>query len=110
MYKIITSIAVLFFSINVAATDIELLHAKEWAVPKQASTLLTMPAISKSMQKLQQNVNSVLRLKYPGGDEGTLWVNELRSWLIALGLSSKRIELVPGSAISTTIELEVLPI
>ena len=77
-------------------------------MPKKATTILAMPAVHKSMKKLQRNVNSFLKLKYPGGDEGTLWANELRSWLIALGLSSKRIELVPGSAISTTIELEVL--
>lgn len=110
MNRIITSIIVLFFSINIYAADVELLHLKEWSVPKKAVTLLTMPAINKSMQKLKNNENSILMLKYPGGDEGSLWVNELRSWLIALGLSSKRIELIPGSAISTTIELEVLPV
>ena len=110
MNKYIISLVAVFFSVNVFAADVELLHAKEWSVPKQATTLLTMPAINNSMKKLQKNVNTVLKLKYPGGDEGTLWVNELRSWLIALGLSSKRIELVPGSAISTTIELEVLAI
>ena len=98
----------LFFATNIFAADVELLHANEWSVPKQASTVLEMPAIHKSMKKMQINANSLLKIKYPGGDEGTLWVNELRSWLIALGLSSKRIELVPGSAISTTIELEVV--
>ena len=87
----------------------ELLHANEWSVPKQATTILTMPAISSVMEKLQKNVNSSLMIKYPGGDEGTLWANELRSWLVALGLSSKRIELIPGSAVSTIIELDVLP-
>lgn len=105
---IISGAIALLFTTNIFAAEIELLHSNEWSVPKQATTILAMPAIRKSMQKLQINVNSILKLKYPGGDEGTLWVNELRSWLIALGLSSKRIELVPGSAISTTIELEVL--
>ena len=109
MMKMIIITALLFFSITSFAADVELLHAKEWSVPKKALTLLEMPAIKKSMLKLQENSGSVLKLKYPGGDEGTLWVNELRSWLISLGLSSDRIELVPGSAISTTIELEVLP-
>jgi len=108
MNKFIFIAVILFFAANTFASDIELLHANEWSVPKQTATLLAMPAIHKSMQKLQKNVNSLLKIKYPGGDEGTLWANELRSWLIALGLSSKRIELVPGSAISTTIELEVL--
>jgi hypothetical protein len=108
MNRFIISTVFMFFISNTFAADIELLHAKEWSVPKKATTLLAMPAISKSMQKLQKNVNSFLKIKYPGGDEGTLWVNELRSWLIALGLSSNRIELVPGSAVSTAIELEVL--
>lgn len=107
MNRFIISTIILFFVANIFAADVELLHANEWSVPKQTATLLAMPAIHASMQKLQ-NVNSSLRIKYPGGDEGTLWVNELRSWLIALGLSSRRIELVPGSAISTTIELEVI--
>lgn len=101
-------LASLLFATNIFADNVELLHAKEWSVPKQATTLLEMPAIYNSMQKLQKNQNTNLKIKYPGGDEGTLWVNELRSWLIALGLSSNRIELIPGSAISTTIELEVL--
>jgi hypothetical protein len=108
MYKRIFSIVLMIFASNSFAADIELLHANEWSVPKQTSTILAMQAINKSMLKLQNNVNSLLKIKYPGGDEGTLWANELRSWLIALGLSSKRIELIPGSAISTTIELEVL--
>ncbi|MCK4864253.1 MAG: hypothetical protein KAT06_02410 [Gammaproteobacteria bacterium] len=108
MNRLITGVITLFFVTNVFSADVELLHANEWSVPKKAAIILMMPAIQKSMEKLQKNVNSTLKIKYPGGDEGTLWVNELRSWLIALGLSSNRIELVPGSAISTTIELEVI--
>lgn len=108
MRKLIISTVMLLFTSNLFAADVELLHANEWSVPKQSTTILAMPAIHKSMNKLQKNVNTVLKIKYPGGDEGTLWVNELRSWLIALGLSSTRIDLVQGSAISTTIELEVL--
>lgn len=108
MKRMILVVITLFLSANILAAEVELLHASEWSVPKKASTILAIPPIKNSMRKLQRNVNSFLKLKYPGGDEGTLWANELRSWLIALGLSSKRIELVPGSAISTTIELEVL--
>lgn len=108
MKRLIPVVITLLFSASLFAAEVELLHANEWSVPKKATTILAMPAIQNSMKKLQRNVNSFLKLKYPGGDEGTLWANELRSWLIALGLSSNRIELVPGSAISTTIELEVI--
>lgn len=108
MSKLVGSLFLLFFVTNLFAAEIELLNLNDWAVPKQSSTVLAMPAIQKSMRKIQNNANSRLKIKYPGGDEGTLWASELRSWLVALGLSSKRIDLVPGSSISTAIELEVL--
>ena len=109
MKTLILSGFLLIISGTSFADNVELLHANEWSVPKKATTLLAMPAIKNSMDKMKSNVQSRLQIKYPGGDEGTLWVNELRSWLVALGLSSKRIKLEPGSAISTTIELEVIP-
>ena len=108
MKRLIINVIIMFFATTALAADVELLHANEWMRPKSATTLMEMPAVSKSMRKLQKDTDSTLSIKYPGGDEGTLWANELRSWLIALGLSSRRIELVPGSAISTTIEFEVL--
>jgi len=108
MSKSFIATVMLIFVTNAFAADVELLHANEWSVPKQTVTVLAMPAINKSMRKLQNDTNSILKIKYPGGDEGTLWANELRSWLVALGLSSNRIDLIQGSAISTTIELEIL--
>lgn len=107
MNKLTTGVILLFLMQYVFAADVEFLGVNEWSVPKKAATILAMPAIQNSMQKLQNDLTSLLKIKYPGGDEGTLWANELRSWLIALGLSSKRIELIPGSANSTIIELEV---
>ena len=108
MNKICLNAIVLLLIVSPVASAVEILHANEWAIPKQAETILAMPAISKSMQIIQNSPSNTLRIRYPGGDEGTLWANELRSWLIALGLSSNRIDVVPGSASASTIELEVL--
>ena len=108
LYKTISLTIFVLFSMPAFAADIYVLHADEWRVPKSSATLLEMPAVFKSMQMLQGNFKAHLLIKYPGGDEGTLWVNELRSWLVALGLSSKRIELAQGSATSASIEFEVL--
>ena len=102
------AVILMFLVSTVYAGDTVLLHASEWAVPKQASTILSIPSIHKVMQEIQTTNNSILKIRYPGGDEGTLWANELRGWLVALGLSSKRIELIPGGTISATIELEVV--
>lgn len=108
MSRLIIITIIMFFTTLSAVAEPELLHANDWLLPKKASAILNMPAIHKSMIKIQNNPDSILSLKYPGGDEGTLWVTELRSWLVTLGLSSSRIRLVQGSAISTTIEFDIL--
>ncbi|MFK5913286.1 MAG: hypothetical protein QM484_02850 [Woeseiaceae bacterium] len=99
---------IFFISKISVAANVELIQANDWLIPKSSVTLLTMPAVSVVMEQLQKDSNAKLQVKYPGGDEGTLWANELRSWLVALGLSSTRIELVLGSTLSTAIELRVL--
>lgn len=88
-----------------------LLTAEQWAVPRQVDSLLHMPAIASAMQEIRTYPGSRLIIRYPGGDEGTLWAYELRGWLISLGLSSQDIELLPGSGMPRSIELEVqLPV
>lgn len=81
---------------------------EQWAVPKQAEVVLNMPAIAKVFAALQAFPEGQLLVRYPGGDEGTLWAHELRSWLVSLGISMKNIELRPGSMDGAVIELLVL--
>ena len=85
------------------------LSAPQWAVPKTGETVRTMPVLISVMRELRVNPGSHLLVRYPGGDEGTLWAHELRGWLVSLGLASQRIELQQGSASGTALELTVLP-
>jgi hypothetical protein len=85
-----------------------ILTAEQWAVPRNVQTIIQMPALAGAMAELQATPGGRLLIRYPGGDAGTLWMNELHSWLVSLGLSSADMERVPGSANSQVIELEVL--
>lgn len=85
------------------------LTAEQWAVPRNVETIIQMPALASAMAELQATPGGRLLIRYPGGDAGTLWMTELHSWLVSLGLSSADMERVPGSANSQVIELEVLP-
>ena len=67
--------------------------------------ILVLPALVAAMRQLQKGQH--LQLLYPGGDAGSLWAHELRAWLVALGLSSQRIELLPGSRREDAIEVRV---
>ena len=86
-----------------------ILTAEQWAVPRNVETIIQMPALARAMAELQATPGGRLLIRYPGGDAGSLWLTELHSWLVALGLSSTEMEIVPGSANSQVIELEVLP-
>ncbi len=78
-----------------------------WSVPRRAESLITLPALSEAVHALRATPGSHLILRYPGGDAGTLWVNELESWLVALGVPREQLEKTPGSPDPQRIELEV---
>lgn len=52
---------------------------------------------------------ATIEIRYPGGDEGSLWAGELADWLVALGIPSNRIQLTPGSARADRIDLVIVP-
>lgn len=81
--------------------------AAEWSQPRNGEALLSHPGISAAVQELLRSEDSSLELHYAGGDEGLLWASELRGWLIALGLESARIELVPGGGRKDRLRLQV---
>ena len=80
--------------------------AVEWAQPRTGAALMQHPSLVQVMGELRGGQR--LQLLYPGGDEGSLWAHELQAWLVALGLSSHRIELLPGSPREDAIELRVV--
>ncbi len=77
-------------------------------MPRSAAYLLKLPPLAQAVSQLRVHPDAHLLIHYPGGDEGTLWVNELQSWLVALGVSSELMELIPGSSKQTVIEIEVI--
>lgn len=77
-------------------------------MPRSAAHLLAFSPLAQAIGQLRVHPDAHLLVHYPGGDEGTLWVNELQSWLVALGVSSEQIEMIPGSSKQTVIEIEVV--
>ncbi len=77
-------------------------------MPRSAAHLLSFPPLARAVEQLRVHPDAHLLIHYPGGDEGTLWVNELQSWLVALGVSSELIERIPGSLSQTSIEIDVV--
>lgn len=97
-FKVFILAISLLISINVFAQDVNIeLRAETWDIPRHGETLLEVPELSSVMQKWMADPQQKIELRYPGGEEGELWVEELRDWFVALGVPSSVIQVSPGS-------------
>ncbi|MBD3609235.1 MAG: hypothetical protein HUJ30_01670 [Gammaproteobacteria bacterium] len=100
----------LFFPLFLHAVEKNIFHltAEEWSGPRTGMRIVMMPGVQSAIKALDKSPGSTLILKYPGGDVGTIWGEELRSWLLALGVEMEKMELRPGSPAQDIIEMEIL--
>jgi len=113
----ITVLFIGFFLFVASATSAPLKLAKnktfiltqqQWSVPRDAMSVLSMPAVQSAMQSLVSEQKQSLIVRYPGGEVGMLWASELKGWLVSLGLSSDLINVQAGSLKSEELELQVI--
>jgi hypothetical protein len=98
----------LFFYPSFIFAEAYTLTHEQWSVPKSAEFILEIPAIRSTISEFNQAEQSRIRIRYPGGDTGNLWNDELISWLVALGVPKNRIESIPGTNERSIIKLEVV--
>ena len=84
-----------------------LVRHEQWFLPKNVQSVLAMEPVAGVLSEFDKSPESQLLMVYPGGDEGTLWAHELKAWLVSFGISSRQIELRPGSGDSGIIELRI---
>ncbi|VAW62430.1 hypothetical protein MNBD_GAMMA11-3123 [hydrothermal vent metagenome] len=97
------------FTLNVyAAKNSAVLHAETWDVARHGEVLLKVPELSGIVNEWQKKLQQKIELRYPGGEEGELWVEELKDWLVSLGVPSDNIEMVPGSDAQDVINMVLI--
>ncbi len=77
------------------ATSFEI-GAEQWARPRSGKRVVAYESLQRLVRLLDQHAAAVVNIRYAGGDEGQLWAEELRGWLVALGLPGDRIRLRTG--------------
>jgi len=78
----------------------------QWPTPPSGESVASLESVKRIVMAFDQEESERIVIRYPGGDAGTAWAEELRDWLVALGISSSRVLLQPGSGKAETIVLE----
>jgi type IV pilus biogenesis protein CpaD/CtpE len=87
----------------------ELIHRHDWSRVTSAISVLQLPALQRVIDRYESGEDMVIVIRYPGGDDGNAWAIELRDWLVSFGISSKKIELQPGSGAPGAIAIDAEP-
>jgi hypothetical protein len=84
------------------------ISADEWARPHGGASLATNAGLREVIQGFREKAGREIVIRYHGGDAGQLWAEELRDWLVAMGVPSSAIVLVAGgtdgAAVIVTLE------
>ena len=80
---------------------------EQWDLIKQAEQLLLMPVMQQVTETWSVQQGSGIELRYPGGEEGELWVEELMNSLISLAIPSQYLFAVPSSGEADVIIIKI---
>ncbi len=105
--RLLTSL-LLSLSLSVQADGVtRRITAEEWAAPRSGQAIAGNPVLADLIRDLLRSPARHVVIRYPGGEEGVLWAEELRGWLVALGIASSGIDLIPGGPDPEAIELRL---
>ena len=94
---------------TVVAAPVETeLHAEQWELSRNGERLLAIDGLAELVKQWSSDNRQKIELQYPGGEEGELWVHQLMDWLVALGIPSTSLVMVPGSGQGDIIRLRVI--
>lgn len=83
--------------------------ADQWASPRSGQAVARLGLLNKLVEAFDRSPQGQIIIRYAKGESGTLWAEELRSWLISLGIPSRRITLSADLGTNDIIVLETGP-
>lgn len=94
-------------NLNAQTFDIQL-QAETWDVSRHGEVLIKIPELSTIINRWSENTGQSIELRYPGGEEGVLWVEEFMDRLVSLGVPSSAIQSLAGSSAEDIIHVVLI--
>ena len=85
--------------IDAVAGDIyeHILTRPQWPQHANGHNIAALPAVTEALRRFKENGKITIVIRYPGGDPGRQWADELYGWLVSFGIPTRYLELEPGS-------------
>ncbi len=107
--KWVMAVTLLLWSfISLAGDESVEIKSEQWDMPRHGETVIRLPGLQKFLNQWAEKTDNIIEIRYPGGEEGELWMQELRDWLIALGVPAKSMVQTPGSGSEDLITLVLI--
>lgn len=84
------------------------LHAEQWELARSGETILSLPVLNQVVRAWLAEKQKMIEIRYPGGEDGELWVQQLTDWLVSLGIPSKYLVTTPGSGADDVIKFNII--
>ena len=103
-----TAIVAACLTASAAVADFEArLFHYEWPQPVSIDAVLSIPQLRSAVNEFGESSDSLLIIRYPGGDAGNAWALEVRDTLVGLGIQSSDIVVEPASGEPDSIQIVV---
>lgn len=89
------------------AGAIEYIDRDAWPTIQRGIQVTQYAPLANVVNEFDRDPEASLVILYPGGEAGQAWATEIRDWLVALGVPSRRIALRPGSGVPGSLGLQV---
>jgi hypothetical protein len=99
-------LTLLLLSLPVFAEPITL-TAEDWARPRSGAALTQHAGLAHIVRAFERQPDSAIVIAHSTGEDGQLWAEELRSWFVALGVSSTRLQLESRPGLQEVLILDV---
>ncbi len=69
----------------------------DWQAHAETNRLIELDAIRDLLARFEEKEGNTVTIRYPGGDAGSAWAVQFRNRLVAYGIPSSYIAMMPGS-------------
>jgi len=108
MIRVREMLCVLLLAMPVAAGAVTVdVPEQFWLKVRSGDSVLAEPEIAQAVRQFLDQPRSVLIVRHAREDESLAHAEELRGWLIALGLEAGRIELAETNTADRTLKIEI---